>query len=83
MAEGDEREDFVAARVWDRVMGADDDDVDDGDVLAAVVVAVVVAAVVVVVVAALTSIAAGRFSKEHGGWVARLLISRTTTGSTV
>ena len=77
MAEGDEREDFVAARVWDRVMGADDDDVDDGDVLAAVVVAVVV------VVAALTSIAAGRFSKEHGGWVARLLISRTTTGSTV
>ena len=82
MAEGDEREDFVAARVWDRVMGADDDDVDDGDVLAAVVVAVVVVAVVVVV-AALTSIAAGRFSKEHGGWVARLLISRTTTGSTV
>lgn len=78
MAEGDEREDSVAARVWDRVMGADDEDVDDGDddvddsdVLA------------VVVVVALASIAAGRFSKEHGGWVARLLVSRTTTGSTV
>lgn len=60
-------------------MGADDEDVDDGDddvddsdVLA-----------VVVVVVALASIAAGRFSKEHGGWVARLLVSRTTTGSTV
>lgn len=59
-------------------MGADDEDVDDGDddvddsdVLA------------VVVVVALASIAAGRFSKEHGGWVARLLVSRTTTGSTV
>lgn len=79
MAEGDEREDSVAARVWDRVMGADDEDVDDGDddvddsdVLAAVV-----------VVVALASIAAGRFSKEHGGWVARLLVSRTTTGSTI
>lgn len=79
MAEGDERDDLLAARVWDRVMGADDEDVDDGDddvddsdVLAAVV-----------VVVALASIAAGRFSKEHGGWVARLLVSRTTTGSTI
>jgi hypothetical protein len=61
LAEGDEREDLVAARVWDRVMGADDedvddvDDVDDRDVLAAVV-----------VVVALASIAAGRFSRNTG-----------------